>query len=120
MANSSLTFTQFVILDFACLYNPLSLRELHGLLGVQKSTTTRLVNPLIEKQFLEKSKSADDGRKYELLITEPGLEIYQKTWTDLSQAIEIFYSQIPEKEKLRIGTSMVMINTAFVKSSGLI
>jgi DNA-binding MarR family transcriptional regulator len=41
------TFTQFLILDEVAKKGELKMLELHQILAVDKSTTTRLVNPLV-------------------------------------------------------------------------
>jgi DNA-binding MarR family transcriptional regulator len=41
------TFHQFLILDAVAARRGLELAALHGILAVQKSTTTRLVTPLL-------------------------------------------------------------------------
>ena len=46
------TFHQFVILDAVTKKKGLALADLHKMLAVEKSTTTRLVNPLIQKGLL--------------------------------------------------------------------
>ncbi|MCX6224781.1 MAG: helix-turn-helix domain-containing protein, partial [Bacteroidia bacterium] len=43
------TFHQFMILDALVGKKEMQISELHKLLAVEKSTTTRLVNPLIKK-----------------------------------------------------------------------
>ena len=45
----AVTFNQFIILDLIAQKKEMPLSDLHGLLAVEKSTTTRLLNPLIRK-----------------------------------------------------------------------
>lgn len=72
----NVTFTQFTILDFAALQGRLKLSELHDLLKVEKSTTTRLVQPLIAKGLLARQRSPDDLRAVDLILTPEGREIH--------------------------------------------
>ena len=58
-----LTFNQFLILDqVAKARGELSLAQLHRYLEVEKSTTTRLVAPLVKRGLVEKRKSQRDAR----------------------------------------------------------
>ena len=47
-------------------------------MGVDKSTTTRLVRPLIDKKLLVKEKSTADSRAVELVLTSEGRRIRLK------------------------------------------
>jgi DNA-binding MarR family transcriptional regulator len=74
------TFIQFTILDqVARSGGTLSLARLHSVLEVKKSTTTRLVAPLVKKGLLEKRKSEEDSRAAILELTPEGRE----TWGEV-------------------------------------
>ncbi|UCF56837.1 MAG: MarR family transcriptional regulator, partial [Deltaproteobacteria bacterium] len=45
----NVTFSQFFILDMVAEKGKLKLSELHQILSVDKSTTTRLINPLVKQ-----------------------------------------------------------------------
>lgn len=75
---AGVTFNQFLILDLTAKAGRLPLRELHRTLGVDKSTTTRLVRPLIDKELLVKEKSTADSRAVELVLTAEGRRIRLK------------------------------------------
>lgn len=117
VASSQITFNQFAILDFAFQENPLPLKNLHDLLGVEKSTSSRLIKPLITRQYLEKTINIHDKRSFDLYITEAGEEIYNKAWDSLSEAIDTFFSTIPKSEQLRIASSIQVISQAFFNCS---
>jgi len=53
---ADVTFHQFLILDAVAKQKEISLADLHKLLSVEKSTTTRLVAPLIGKGFYNVKK----------------------------------------------------------------
>lgn len=111
-----ITFTQFVILDFVCQKSPLYLKDLHQQLGVKKSTTSRLIKPLIEKNYLEKKANSLDKRVFELYLTEAGEGLYRAAWNSFSEAIDRFFSAVPVSEQLRIAGSMQVISEAFFSS----
>ncbi len=70
-----ITFNQFTILDqMAKTGGEIPLSELHGRLEVEKSTTTRLVAPLLKKGLVEKNRSKKDSRAANLSLTKEGRE----------------------------------------------
>ena len=74
-----LTFNQFTILDkVAQAGGELALARLHAILEVEKSTTTRLVAPLVKKGLVEKKRSTQDTRAAVLSMTPLGWEIRGK------------------------------------------
>ena len=72
------TFHQFMILDAAAKAKELQMSDLHKLLSVEKSTTTRLVNPLIKKGLLQRDKAEHDSRAVKLTLTKEGKETHKK------------------------------------------
>jgi len=66
------TFHQFVILDAVVKNKELNISDLHGILSVEKSTTTRLVNTLIQKGLVTRERSSHDSRAFVLTLTKEG------------------------------------------------
>ena len=64
------TFHQFMILDAVAGKKEMQISDLHKLLAVEKSTTTRLVNPLIQKGLLRREKAQHDSRAATLILTD--------------------------------------------------
>ncbi len=50
----------------------ITMTELSGQLGLTKGTVSPVVNRLVEKGYLEKTKSNQDGRKVKLNLTDKG------------------------------------------------
>ena len=70
------TFAQFVILDLVDQAGgSLPLAELHGRLEVDKSTTTRLVKPLVSKGLVGRRRSRSDSRAVKLSLTPAGSDV---------------------------------------------
>ena len=93
------TFSQFAILDYVADQGRLEMATLHGLLAVEKSTTTRLVEPLIKKGLLIKEKAAHDSRAIDLVLTAQGRVIHQKVWDCFSDGIQRLIALIPAEEQ---------------------
>ncbi|OPY86812.1 MAG: DNA-binding transcriptional repressor MarR [Syntrophaceae bacterium PtaU1.Bin231] len=81
---ADVTFRQFCILDAVAKDGQLGLAELHNILAVEKSTTTRLVDPLIRKGLLHRVRSQQDSRAVRLILTEAGRETHEKVWSCLA------------------------------------
>lgn len=90
------TFAQFCILDHtAARGGRLELSELHGLLSVEKSTTTRMVGPLVKRGLVRREKSDHDSRAIELVLTAKGTDIHKKVWACVSGFIDDVLQRIP-------------------------
>ena len=93
------TFHQFLILNAVAKDRELYMADLHKLLAVEKSTTTRLVNPLIKKGLLKRDKSGHDSRAVKLTLTKAGKETHQKVDVCLSNFFERVLGEIPAKKR---------------------
>jgi DNA-binding MarR family transcriptional regulator len=93
------TFHQFLILSAVAKDRELYMADLHKLLAVEKSTTTRLVNPLIKKGLLRRDKSDNDSRAIKLTLTRAGQETHKKVEVCLSNYFERVLSVIPAKKR---------------------
>lgn len=90
------TFAQFCILDHAAARGGrLELSELHGLLSVEKSTTTRMVGPLVKRGLIAREISAHDSRAIELALTAKGKDVHAEVWKCLAGFINDVLKQIP-------------------------
>lgn len=91
------TYAQFCILDHAAARGGrLELSELHGLLSVEKSTTTRMVGPLVKRGLITREKSEDDSRAIELTLTPKGRNVHEKVWECVSGFIDDVLQHIPD------------------------
>jgi DNA-binding MarR family transcriptional regulator len=93
------TFTQFYILDWIAQKGSLRLKELHEILSVDKSTTTRLVDPLVKQGLVLRRKSDTDSRVIELSLTQSGAMVYEKVWACLSDFTQSIRNHLPEGKR---------------------
>jgi len=96
------TFHQFMILDALAGKKEMQISYLHKLLAVEKSTTTRLVNPLIQKRLLKREKAQHDSRAATLILTEEGKKIHQKVSLCLAGFFQKVTHNIPQDKKKQI------------------
>jgi len=90
------TFHQFMILAAAVKRKELPMTDLHAMLAVEKSTTTRLVNPLLQKGLLKRDKSPHDSRAVTLFLTPEGKKIHQKVSLCLAAFFQKIAANIPD------------------------
>ena len=96
------TFHQFMILDAVAKKKELCMADLHVLLAVEKSTTTRLVNPLLKKGLLKREKAQYDSRAITLILTEEGKKIHQKVSLCLAGFFLKVTKNIPKEKSNQI------------------
>jgi DNA-binding MarR family transcriptional regulator len=95
----------------------LHMADLHKLLSVEKSTTTRLVNPLIKKGLIRREKAAHDSRAVKLLLTKEGRETHKKVLVCLTDFFERALGNIPSKKRTDVLESVKIFITAIKNSA---
>lgn len=111
------TFHQFIILDAVAKKGELGLAELHGILSVEKSTTTRLVNPLIQKGLMKRDKAAHDSRAARLALTAAGRETHRRVWLCLEGFFQNITRQIPEEQRKTVLESVRLFTEAMKRAA---
>jgi DNA-binding MarR family transcriptional regulator len=85
---------------------------------VEKSTTTRLLNPLLVKGLLTKEKSASDSRVFGLTLTKRGRETHRRVQVCLEDFFNKVAGNLPAgKEENVLQAAQVLIN-AIKNASG--
>lgn len=77
-----LNYSQGYFLNLFNHYNMLTLNEITFLLDIDKAYTTRIVNNLLEKGFINKT---DGIRKYSIFLTEKGKNILELIVKDIKE-----------------------------------
>jgi len=93
------TFSQFFILDRVSERGSLTMLELRQVLAVDKSTATRLVNPLVRDGLIERKKSENDSRSVTLRLTPAGQDVYRSVWLCLRDFVDAISAGIPEEKR---------------------
>jgi len=95
------------------------LSELHDFLGVDKSTTTRLVNPLVRCGLIQREKSDRDGRAVHLSLTRDGKNTLNNVWECVSLFIAGIRRRIPEEKSSEIYESVKLFLNAMKKTGSM-
>ena len=111
------TFHQYLILSAVAKEKELYMADLHSILSVEKSTTTRLVNPLIKKGLLLRNKSDHDSRTIKLTLTKAGKETHQKVQVCLSNYFQKVMGNIPANKRTDVLKSVQIFITAIKNSA---
>ena len=112
-----ITFTQFLILDrVVAAGGRLGLSELHASLDVDKSTTTRLVAPLLELGLVDKQRREDDRRAFDLHITAEGRAVTRRVWSCIDGAATLVDGYIPEDEREKVYRGVRLFARALEKA----
>jgi DNA-binding MarR family transcriptional regulator len=112
------TFHQFVILDAVAKNQGLDLADLHKMLAVEKSTTTRLVNPLLQKGLLKRDRAEHDSRAVKLTLTEEGRETHERVWMCLEGFFGNIARNIPEDGQEEVLEAVKVFTAAMRKAAG--
>jgi len=100
------TFHQFLVLDVVAKNSELKMADLHRHLAVEKSTTTRLVNPLIKNKLLQRRTDPDDLRAAYLTLTKKGEEVHKNVRLCMMDFFHKIMGNIPEKKTENVLTSV--------------
>ncbi len=95
----NVTFSQFLILDMVGKKGRLRLSDLHEVLAVEKSTTTRLVDPLAKRGLVVRERSDRDSRAVNLKLTKEGESVLGRVWQCLSSSLRAIERQVPEDRR---------------------
>ncbi|MDD4357019.1 MAG: MarR family transcriptional regulator [Smithellaceae bacterium] len=113
------TFQQFVILDALAKNNELNISDLHGILSVKKSTTTRLVNPLIQKGLVTREKSRLDSRSFVLSLTKEGKNVQHSVRCCLADFLNSIELNLPAGKKDNVLQAVQIFIDAIKNASGV-
>ena len=111
------TFGEFNVLDHVAHTGTMAQSQLLELLSVEKSTATRLVEPLIEKGLLRKERSSLDARTVELQITSEGKKAHTRVWNCIAEFLGEFLSSLTKRESETMIASMSKFITTFALCS---
>lgn len=111
------TFSQFLILNQVVKKGTLKMLELHQILAVDKSTTARLVNPLVRQGLIKRERSDHDSRAANLRLTPVGKEVHRKIWLCLEGLVDAIGGGIPDEKKTDVYEAVKLFINAVKNAS---
>ncbi len=90
--------------------NPLNLQDIQKRMINKMSNTTRLVDKLIKKDFVQRTICENNRRKVEILITAQGLTVLKKLDDKITQAEEQITSGLSTAEIKQLNTLLLKLN----------
>jgi DNA-binding MarR family transcriptional regulator len=111
------TLGQFVILDAIAGGRTLNMASLHHVLAVDKSTTTRMVAPLVSQGLVVRERAAHDSRAAALRLTGQGVKVHGDVWQCLLPFLRDVEAQLPGDMKEAAFTGMRAFLEALQKVS---
>ncbi len=94
----NLSVPEFMALDRISGIQDCAVQNIGQRLGFTKSGATRIVNRLEKKGYVQKIRSAEDGRICCVALTSLGNEILKSTDERLRAELEQLFTKIPEKD----------------------
>jgi DNA-binding MarR family transcriptional regulator len=107
-----LTVSQCYALEMLYEQEKLTSSELSSRLGLDLSSTTRVVDELVRKKLAQRDRSADDGRVREIVITEAGQRMVSRIMSDLIQVIDTAMAPYPEAARKALPGMLHSLATA--------
>lgn len=90
---------QFIFLTRICENPNINFIELSNMLKVDKTTTTKAVNKLVDLNYVKKEINKQDRRAYNLIATEEGKKLYYEIIQQENKQIQICLEGFSEDEK---------------------
>ena len=98
---------------------PVSGRELAGLLGVRPSAVTPLVDRLVEHGYVRRREDERDRRITRLLVTEAGVELLRRMMAGRMEIMADLLRRLTAEELTIVNRSFDILILAVERSGGL-
>lgn len=90
---------QFIFLTRVCEHPGINQIDLSNLLKVDKTTTTKAIQKLIDSGYIRKTRDALDKRMWRLFAEKKGLQIYHLLIDEENHNIAVCLTNFTEEEK---------------------
>ncbi len=90
----------------------ISVKELAEILRIDKSGVSRLVEDLVQKDYVERRPSTEDRRFVTLYLLPKGQERFEKIEHDMYDRFKKILEQIPEHKREQVMESLRLYNEA--------
>ena len=90
----------------------ISLVDLSGLLGLDKSTMSRTINNLVESDFVIRESDMENRRYIIIQLTERGRSVYQNIEESMEEYYKGIFNAIPENKRDQVLESLQLLKDA--------
>ncbi|MFO7881078.1 MAG: MarR family transcriptional regulator [Kosmotogaceae bacterium] len=104
--NFPITPAQFDVLQILFFHGKKRMSDISQTLGITKSTTTGLVDRLIEAEFVKKKQSHEDRRAYIIGITNKGKKVIEKVIERRVKYLKNILDIMDNQSKAQLQTSL--------------
>lgn len=94
-----LTVSQCYALEMLFTTEKMSSSALSASLGLDLSSTTRVVDELVRKKLVQRQRSAEDARVREVTITDSGKRMVSRIMSDMVKTIDSAMKDYPESAR---------------------
>ena len=94
----------------------MSLVELAGMLGLEKSTMSRTVNNLVEADLAVRDLDSDNRRYVNIQLTEKGTEVFRNIEESMDGYFRSIFESIPEDKRGQMIESLTLLSNAIRKN----
>ena len=108
-----LTFSQCHALVEIGRANEIMLKNLASILAIDISTTSRTVDGLVNKNYVERLPSLKDRRSVKITLTETGTALFHNVESTMDEYYDGVFSLVPINEKMSVLHSLDVILSAF-------
>lgn len=100
---------QIFVLHELSRQSPLSINELAGRTATDQSTVSVVVNKLVERGFVTRSRSGDDARRVDLALTAPGRKALRKLPAPIQQSLIASVRKLPPRRVRQLAEMLEQI-----------
>jgi len=97
--------------------NSISLKELSIILAIDMSTTSRTVDGLVKKGYVQRIPSLEDRRSVDISLTDSGMVIFETIESNNDTFFADIFNNIPNAEKMMVLHALDVILEAFDQES---
>ena len=90
----------------------ISVKELAGILRLDKSGISRMVEELVQKEFVERKPSKEDRRYVVLNLTVKGSERFNQIENNMNIKFKSILDRIPEEKRNQVIEALELYNDA--------
>lgn len=90
----------------------ISVKELAGILRLDKSGISRMVEELVQKEFVERKPSKEDRRYVVLNLTVKGSERFNQIENNMNIKFKSILDRIPEEKRNQVIEDLELYNVA--------